>query len=379
MKTFLSMFVFLLAGDTMGINIFKMDKNLIISFNRVKRDVFSLLKAKEEHSNLLEQINSKQHNFSVRIDELYDMIKRLSDVSIDIIELNNRVSSYELTLKNVDEKKYVYFEKEMSKIKENLAVHNELLNALRTNQKQILDKLTDNNKRMNDLSAYTESIKASTSTITNNFKKITVSQNSFMKSSASKEKKLEKSYSSLLRKIVANKEALDKLKENQKNLKSKVKKSSQTTLVAKKIVSRKNLFGSLRSNLELVEGIGPEYAKRLIGIGVKTTKQLLKQGATNDGRELISNRSGFSKSTILEWVNRVDLMRVSGVGEEYSDLLEEAGVDTVPELAQRNTENLYEKMIEINKEKNLVRNTPSLKSVKNWVSQAKKLPKIIEY
>ncbi|MBU1202092.1 MAG: DUF4332 domain-containing protein [Nanoarchaeota archaeon] len=200
-----------------------------------------------------------------------------------------------------------------------------------------------------------------------------------MKSSASKEKKLEKSYSSLLRKIVANKEALDKLKENQKNLKSKVKKSSQTTLVAKKIVSRKNLFGSLRSNLELVEGIGPEYAKRLIGIGVKTTKQLLKQGATNDGRELISNRSGFSKSTILEWVNRVDLMRVSGVGEEYSDLLEEAGVDTVPELAQRNTENLYEKMIEINKEKNLVRNTPSLKSVKNWVSQAKKLPKIIEY
>jgi predicted flap endonuclease-1-like 5' DNA nuclease len=82
---------------------------------------------------------------------------------------------------------------------------------------------------------------------------------------------------------------------------------------------------------------------------------------------------------ILEWVNLADLMRIKGVGEEYSDLLEEAGVDTVAELANRKAENLFQKILEINKEKKLVRRPPVMKQVQKWVEQAKKLPRKVEY
>jgi predicted flap endonuclease-1-like 5' DNA nuclease len=82
---------------------------------------------------------------------------------------------------------------------------------------------------------------------------------------------------------------------------------------------------------------------------------------------------------ILKWVNRADLFRIKGVGEEYADLLEIAGVDTVPELAQRNAENLYQKVVEANQEKNLVRRLPSQSAVRDWIKQAKKLPRAINY
>jgi predicted flap endonuclease-1-like 5' DNA nuclease len=82
---------------------------------------------------------------------------------------------------------------------------------------------------------------------------------------------------------------------------------------------------------------------------------------------------------ILEWVNLADLLRIKGLGEEFSDLLEEAGVDTVPELAQRNPENLHQKMVEVNEAKNLVRRVPGLAQVTDWVAQAKELPRVITY
>ena len=85
-----------------------------------------------------------------------------------------------------------------------------------------------------------------------------------------------------------------------------------------------------------VEGIGPVYAKKLIDIGITTTNKLLKRGATPQGRQEIAEKAGITGTLILEWVNHADLHRIKGVAEEYSDLLEEAGVDTVPELAQRN-------------------------------------------
>ena len=82
---------------------------------------------------------------------------------------------------------------------------------------------------------------------------------------------------------------------------------------------------------------------------------------------------------ILEWVNLADLMRIKGVAEEYSDLLEEAGVDTVAELARRNPENLHTKIMEVNEEKKLVRRPPRASMVKDWIKQAKCLPKVVEY
>lgn len=128
-----------------------------------------------------------------------------------------------------------------------------------------------------------------------------------------------------------------------------------------------------------VEGIGPVYAKKLIAVGVTTTNKLLKNGATPKGRKDLEAKSGISGTLILEWVNHADLHRIKGVAEEYSDLLEEAGVDTVPELAQRKPINLHAKLVEVNGQKHLVRQLPSLRQVEDWVAQAKALPRVIEY
>jgi len=128
-----------------------------------------------------------------------------------------------------------------------------------------------------------------------------------------------------------------------------------------------------------IEGIGKEYAKKLAEIGIKTTEALLNQGATPKGRKIIEEKTKIDHKLILEWANLADLFRIKGIGEEYSDLLEEAGIDTVVELANRNAENLYEKILEVNSKKKLVRRPPTLSMVKSWIEQAKKLNRVIEY
>lgn len=133
------------------------------------------------------------------------------------------------------------------------------------------------------------------------------------------------------------------------------------------------------SRIIKIEGIGPVYAEKLMPLGVKTTTDLLELCSTKKGRQEAAEKTGISEKLILEWVNLADLFRVKGVGEEFSDLLEESGVDTVVELAQRNPENLYKKMIEVNEEKKLVRRVPHLSEVKSWVEQAKTLPRKVEY
>ncbi len=133
------------------------------------------------------------------------------------------------------------------------------------------------------------------------------------------------------------------------------------------------------AKLSQVEGIGTSYAEKLVKAGVKTTQALLDKGATSKGRRELAEATGISEKVILEWVNHVDLFRIKGIGEEYADLLEAAGVDTVPELARRNPQNLHQKLIEVNKEKELVRRPPAQATVENWVEQAKDLPRVIEY
>ncbi len=131
--------------------------------------------------------------------------------------------------------------------------------------------------------------------------------------------------------------------------------------------------------IKKIEGIGDVYAQKLKELGIHTVEALLERGATREGRAEIAQKTGISPNLILEWVNHADLFRIKGIGEEYADLLEEAGVDTVPELAQRNPENLYKKLVEVNKEKRLVRRLPTLAQVRSWVEQAKALPRVIEY
>ncbi|MHB8133430.1 MAG: DUF4332 domain-containing protein [Anaerolineaceae bacterium] len=128
-----------------------------------------------------------------------------------------------------------------------------------------------------------------------------------------------------------------------------------------------------------IEGIGPKYAEKLQKAGVQSVEALLKSGSTPQGRKKLSESTDISGDLILEWVNHADLFRIKGVGEEYSDLLEEAGVDTVPELANRNAKNLFEKILEVNKQKQLVRKLPVLSQVEDWIKQAKELPRTIQY
>jgi predicted flap endonuclease-1-like 5' DNA nuclease len=133
------------------------------------------------------------------------------------------------------------------------------------------------------------------------------------------------------------------------------------------------------TSLIKIEGIGEKYATKLKMIGISTTEVLLERGQTPQGRQEIADKSSITKTLILEWVNLADLFRIKGVGEEYSDLLEEAGVDTVVELAQRNPTNLYQSVVAENQKNKLVRKLPTQDQVSDWVKQAKKLPRVVKY
>lgn len=128
-----------------------------------------------------------------------------------------------------------------------------------------------------------------------------------------------------------------------------------------------------------IEGIGPAIEEKLKSAGIDSCEELLEKGATTQGRKAIIEASGVSDKLVLKFVNHADLCRIKGVGGEYAELLEASGVDSVPELAQRNAENLATKMAEVNETKKLVRSLPSAKTVTGWVTQAKDLPKVVTH
>jgi predicted flap endonuclease-1-like 5' DNA nuclease len=128
-----------------------------------------------------------------------------------------------------------------------------------------------------------------------------------------------------------------------------------------------------------IEGIGGVYEGKLKAVGVTTVEKLLETGATPKGRKDLAEKTGISGDLILKWVNHADLYRIKGIGQEYSDLLEAAGVDTVMELAQRKAENLYAKLDEVNSAKKLVRKLPTQEQVAGWVDAAKGLPRVVSY
>lgn len=129
-----------------------------------------------------------------------------------------------------------------------------------------------------------------------------------------------------------------------------------------------------------IEGIGPAYAEKLQQANVRSVGALLKVGGAKKGRKDLAEKTSVDEKLILKWVNMADLYRVKGVGSEYSELLEKAGVDTVKELATRNAENLHAKMVEVNSEgRGLVRLVPGLKNVQNWVKEAKSLDPVVTY
>ena len=129
-----------------------------------------------------------------------------------------------------------------------------------------------------------------------------------------------------------------------------------------------------------IEGIGPKYAEKLMEAKIRSVYALLKAGASKSGRKALAKETGIDETLILKWVNMADLYRVQGVGSEYAELLEKAGVDTVKELRNRNANNLHAKMVEVNSSgRALVRQLPGLKSVQKWVEHAKKLDPMVSY
>ncbi len=133
------------------------------------------------------------------------------------------------------------------------------------------------------------------------------------------------------------------------------------------------------ASIDAIEGIGHKYATKLRKARIRTTDALLKRGADRAGRKQLVAETGFTTHQIMEWVNRADLFRVKGIGEEYSDLLEASGVDTVKELRTRNVANLTAKMAEINTKKRLVRRLPTESMVERWVTEAKNLNPVVKY
>ncbi len=131
--------------------------------------------------------------------------------------------------------------------------------------------------------------------------------------------------------------------------------------------------------IQEIEGIGPTFGEKLAGIGITDTNTLLAKGRTPAGRKEIAEITGLSDKHILKWVNMADLFRITGVGPEFAELLEVAGVDTVVELGQRNADHLTAKMVEVNDAKKLTRRVPSSNDVSNWVNQAKSMERGIEY
>jgi predicted flap endonuclease-1-like 5' DNA nuclease len=126
-------------------------------------------------------------------------------------------------------------------------------------------------------------------------------------------------------------------------------------------------------NIIDIEGVGPVYAEKLNGAGIKTTSDLLSNAGTKAGRKALAESTGIDEGKILTWVNHSDLHRIDGVAGQFSELLEAAGVDTVKEFATRNAANLEIKMNEVNEAKKLSGRVPSAEKLQKMIDQAKTL------
>ena len=128
-----------------------------------------------------------------------------------------------------------------------------------------------------------------------------------------------------------------------------------------------------------IEGIGEVYAPKLINAGIVKVEDLLKKCAAPKGRAELAAATGISEKLILTWTNHADLFRIKGVGPQFSELMEAAGVDTVKEFRHRVAENLVKKLEETNAARHLVRRVPSVKQLTKMIEAAKELEPVMTY
>lgn len=128
-----------------------------------------------------------------------------------------------------------------------------------------------------------------------------------------------------------------------------------------------------------IEGVGDVYAEKLVAAGINNVSELLEKGAAPKGRKELADQTGISEKLILRWTNHADLFRINGVGPQFAELLEAAGVDTVKEFRHRVAENLQPKLVEVNEEKNICNRVPAVSEVQRMIDQAKELEPMITY
>ena len=128
-----------------------------------------------------------------------------------------------------------------------------------------------------------------------------------------------------------------------------------------------------------IQGIGPVYAEKLTAAGIQTVADLLEKGKTPKGRKELEDTTGIRHDLILTWVNNADLFRVKGIGPQFSELLEAAGVDTVKELAHRNAVNLAKTLTEVNEKEHRTRRVPTAAELQKMIDQAKEMPGVVTY
>jgi predicted flap endonuclease-1-like 5' DNA nuclease len=128
-----------------------------------------------------------------------------------------------------------------------------------------------------------------------------------------------------------------------------------------------------------IAGIDPEAVATLKSHGIRTTARLLEAAKSPRGRKALAEKTKISEKDLLCWANTADRMRIKGVGEDYANLLQAAGVDTVKELKYRNPAKLARAMAETNRKRKLVGVLPSDRAVVRWIEHAKKLPLKITY
>ena len=128
-----------------------------------------------------------------------------------------------------------------------------------------------------------------------------------------------------------------------------------------------------------IEGVGDVYAEKLVAAGINKVSELLDKCAAPKGRKELAEATGISEKLILRWTNHADLFRINGVGPQFAELLEAAGVDTVKEFRHRVAENLQPKLVEVNNEKNICNRVPAVSEVQRMIDQAKELDPRVSY
>ncbi len=134
----------------------------------------------------------------------------------------------------------------------------------------------------------------------------------------------------------------------------------------------------MATSVSTIKGMTPDLAAKLKEQGITNTDHLLEASKTASARRALAQKVGVENSVLLELVNRADLSRIKGIGDAYANLLEEAGVDSVKELAHRTPANLHDKLVQVNTEKKTVPRPPSLDQVTTWVDEAKAMGQTVQ-